>query len=265
MRTQVMVLFAKRCCGFFFFKLAEDVVSWIFPRDSVQVPSGLTGTKFHPAKWTEERETLAVCPLHPHLCSEQVMPSPERVQKTRVDNQGTEQGRQKESSNHHHHAHNQDLPDSSETQLPRDAQHVMASGPQPELSLEAVGENPTWIAVEDHKALGRRNNPRVNWNPDHWLRRYNYMDIYICIYIYIYMLCTRDWAIRYHWTNCSSPLGAVLGTPADEREAPVESEHRSRREKCGHASVTSIRQVMSWKQKTAVPRNKSGRGNEIPK
>lgn len=50
MRTQVMVLFAKRCCGFFFFKLAEDVVSWIFPRDSVQVPSGLTGTKFHPAK-----------------------------------------------------------------------------------------------------------------------------------------------------------------------------------------------------------------------
>lgn len=166
-------------------------MSWIFPRDSVQVPSGLTGTKFHPAKWTEERETLAVCPLHPHLCSEQVMPSPERVQKTRVDNQGTEQGRQKESSNHHHHAHNQDLPDSSETQLPRDAQHVMAPGPQPELSLEAVGENPTWIAVEDHKALGRRNNPRVNWNPDHWLRRYNYMDIYICIYIYIYVMYKR--------------------------------------------------------------------------
>lgn len=50
MRTQVMVLFAKRCPGFFVFELAEDVVSWIFPRDSVQVPSGLTGTKFHPAK-----------------------------------------------------------------------------------------------------------------------------------------------------------------------------------------------------------------------
>lgn len=204
-------------------------MSWIFPRDSVQVPSGLTGTKFHPAKWTEERETLAVCPLHPHLCSEQVMPSPERVQKTRVDNQGTEQGRQKESSNHH--AHNQDLPDSSETQLPRDAQHVMAPGPQPELSLEAVGENPTWIAVEDHKALGRRNNPRVNWNPDHWLRRYNYMDIYICIYIYICYVQetelsgTTEPTVQVHWEQFSGHLQTSgkrqwsLNTGAEGRNA----------------------------------------------
>lgn len=190
-------------CCFCFFKLAKHVVSCIFPGDSV----GALRSNRHqvpPCKVSRGKRNADMCPLHSHLCNEQVMPSPTRMQKTRLENQGMEQGRPKKSSNHH--AHDQDLPDSSETQLLHDAQHAVASGPQPELNLETVGENPTWIAVEDLKALDRRNNPRVNCKSKSLAAlRYNYIYIYIYVYIYICYVQetelsgTTEPTVQVHW------------------------------------------------------------------
>lgn len=164
-------------------------MSWIFPGDSVGALRS-NGHQVPPCKVSRGKRNADMCPLHSHLCNEQVMPSPASVQKTRLENQGMEQGRPKKSSNHH--THDQDLPDSSETQLLHDAQHAVASGPQPELNLETVGENPTWIAVEDLKALDRRNNPRVNCKSKSLAAlRYNYIYIYIYVCIYIYVMYKR--------------------------------------------------------------------------